>query len=207
MDRSSRFWNLTANRYSRLPLADEAVYLEKLRLVREHLDTRVRVLEFGCGTGSTALLLSPHVRSYLALDFSSRMIEIARAKAEGEGMDNLEFQCRAFAEFEAPDASFDVVLGMSILHLLKDWQGALEKVYALLPPGGMFFSSTACIADMDTPARHLSRLGGLMGLLPVLSVFSQEQLTGQLTRTGFRVLQEWVPGEKKPVFVAAVKPE
>ena len=38
----------------------------------------MEVLEFGCGTGSTALTLAPNVRHIQATDVSPKMLEIAR---------------------------------------------------------------------------------------------------------------------------------
>ena len=207
MDRSYRFWNLLAQRYARTPIADEQAYQEKLRLICEHLHDKARVLEFGCGTGSTAVALAPRCGSYLALDYSERMVDIGRGKATEEGLVHLQFECASITDFEASAAAFDTVLGMNVLHLLDDWRETIDKVFALLAPGGVFCSSTACLADMDTPARHLARLRGLMGFLPRLSVFSHEQLAAKLVDAGFEISHDWQPGENKAVFIAAFKPD
>ena len=105
------------------------------------------MLEFGCGTGSTALVHAARVKHILAIDISSKMIEIARAKAEANHVTNITFRRAAIDEFTAPDASFDAVLGHSILHLLEDRDSVIAKVHGMLKPGGVFISSTACIAD------------------------------------------------------------
>ena len=79
---STRFWDRIANRYSRTPIADEATYQTKLRITQDHLRPDMDVLEFGCGTGSTALVHAPVVNRILAIDISSKMIGIARDKAK-----------------------------------------------------------------------------------------------------------------------------
>jgi ubiquinone/menaquinone biosynthesis C-methylase UbiE len=52
-----------------------------LDCTRKHLSASDNVLEVGCGTGTTALLLAPSVKQITASDISSRTIEIAREKA------------------------------------------------------------------------------------------------------------------------------
>lgn len=195
-----------AKRYANQPLANEEAYLGKLREMKEHIDQRTRVLELGCGTGSTALLLAPYAQRYLALDYSARMVAIASEKAERAGIENLTFECASVADVEAGAATYDVVVAMSVLHLLHDWREVIAKIHTLLEPGGVFFSSTACLGDMKTPARHLASLRGFMGLLPRLSVFTKDEFMSALEDAGFKVFHESQPGEEAVVFVAAVKP-
>jgi ubiquinone/menaquinone biosynthesis C-methylase UbiE len=45
----------------------------------------MEVLEFGCGTESTAIAHAPYVKHIQALDISSKMIDIAQGKAQGFG--------------------------------------------------------------------------------------------------------------------------
>ena len=58
MPPSSKFWDRIAARYARKPVADEAAYRRKLAVTRDYLAPDMDVLEFGCGTGSTAIVLS-----------------------------------------------------------------------------------------------------------------------------------------------------
>lgn len=46
-----------AKRYARQPIADEAAYRRKLEVTRTYFRPDMHVLEFGCGTGSTALAM------------------------------------------------------------------------------------------------------------------------------------------------------
>jgi len=61
MNNSAKFWDKVAERYSRQPVADEAAYQEKLQVTREYFQPYMEVLEFGCGTGSTAIEHAPYV--------------------------------------------------------------------------------------------------------------------------------------------------
>ena len=205
MTSSARFWDRHAEGYAKKPVADEAAYQHKLAITRRYLRADTRLLEFGCGTGSTALVHAPLVKHIDAIDISAKMIEIARRKADGATVGNVSFAQASIEAFGAPDASFDVVLGMSILHLLRDWQGAIAKVHRLLKPGGAFVSSTACIRDMSSVLGVVLPMGHAVGLLPSLSVFRVAELRQALQQAGFAIDYEWTPGKRKAVFIVAQK--
>ena len=64
MFQRSWFWDRLAKRYARMPVADQAAYETKLEKTRAFLRPDSRVLEFGCGTGSTAILHAPPCGAY-----------------------------------------------------------------------------------------------------------------------------------------------
>jgi ubiquinone/menaquinone biosynthesis C-methylase UbiE len=74
------FWDRIAPKYARKPVDDPDAYEEKLALAASLLRPGDRVLEIGCGTGTTALRLAPNVDHYTATDGSGAMIGIADAK-------------------------------------------------------------------------------------------------------------------------------
>ncbi|MEM8753406.1 MAG: class I SAM-dependent methyltransferase [Pseudomonadota bacterium] len=203
--RTARFWDRVAEGYAKKPVPDEGVYQEKLRITRELLPEDAKVLEFGCGTGSTALALAPYVGRLLATDVSAKMIEIALGK-QGETAENVLFRQASFDELDQPDESFDVVLGHSILHLLEDRDAAIARVWRLLRPGGLFISSTACIgADMPI-FRWIGPIGKALGLLPYVAVFKDDDLVRSMTEAGFAIERRWRPGRGRGLFLVARKP-
>ena len=209
MPKPSRFWDRHAEGYAKRPVADEAAYQKKLQVTQEYLRPEMEVLEFGCGTGSTALIHAPHVRHIRAIDISAKMLEIARRKAADAKLGNVTFEQAAIDDFEAPAGSFDAVLGLSILHLLEDRDAVIAKVHRLLKPGGLFVTSTACIADMKPLYRLFMLavpLGRVFGLLPLVRSFTAQDLRASLTGAGFALEHDWRPGEGKAVFIVAKKP-
>ena len=92
MREPDKFWDKIAERYSKKPVADEAAYQKKLEVTRSYFHFEMKVLEFGCGTGSTAIAHAPYVKHILAIDISSKMIEIARAKAAADKVKNVTFK-------------------------------------------------------------------------------------------------------------------
>jgi ubiquinone/menaquinone biosynthesis C-methylase UbiE len=202
-----KFWDRIARRYSRAPVADEAAYQEKLRKTREYLTPDTEVFEFGCGTGSTAVYHAPYVKRILAIDVSSKMIEIARAKAESKGIDNVSFEVGSIEDFEAAEESYDVVMAHSILHLLKDRSRALAKVHSMLKPGGTFVSSTGCVQNVFLrKAIGLAfSLVSLTGFMPYINISSAEQLVRSIEEAGFHIEHQWRPDRNAALFLIAKK--
>lgn len=201
------FWNRLADRYAAQPVADEAAYQTKLAATRRHLRPDMVLFEFGCGTGSTALVYAPYVRHVRAVDFSERMIEIARAKAEQAGIGNVSFETASIESAELAPESLDMVLGLSILHLLKDKRAAVAKSYRALKPGGLFVTSTACLAEMMPWVRLITPLSNRLSFLPHLDPMTRTQLRQLMQASGFTVEHEWQPNRKAAVFMMARKPE
>ncbi len=206
MSQSSRFWDRIAERYSKKPVADEAAYQKKLQITREHLRPDSDVLEFGCGTGSTAISHSPYVRHLHAIDISSKMIEIARRKADQASIDNVTFEQSTLEEIRVPDQSMDAVLGLSILHLLENKEEAIAKVHRILKPGGVFVTSTACIGDTMKFFKIVVPIGKFLGLMPLVKVFTTDDLATNFTDAGFEIDHQWQPGKGDAVFIVAIKP-
>lgn len=204
-DRTSRFWDKIAARYSKKPVPDEAVYQRKLRVSRQYFEPHMEVLEIGCGTGSTAIAHAPYVKHIHATDLSAQMIAIARAKAEDQNVDNVLFERAAVEELKKPDESVDVVLGLSILHLLENKEAVIAEVYRMLKPGGVFITSTACIGDMMSVFKLILPVGRLFGLMPLVGIFTSVELEQSLTKTGFEIEHRWQPGKGKAVFIVSRK--
>jgi ubiquinone/menaquinone biosynthesis C-methylase UbiE len=207
MNQSAKFWDKIAKRYSKRPVADEASYQEKLRVTRTYFRPDAEVLEFGCGTGSTAINHSPYVRHIHAIDISSKMIEIAQEKADEGKVSNVTFEQSTIEGVSVPDQSLDAVLGLSILHLLENKEGAIAKAHRMLKPGGVFVTSTTCLGDSMKFFKLIAPVGKLFGLMPLLKVFTTGELSASLTDAGFEIDHQWQPGKGKAVFIVAKKAE
>lgn len=206
MPPSDKFWNKIAVKYSKSPISDMQAYEEKLKRTQDLFRKEMDVLEFGCGTGSTALIHAPFVNHITASDISASMLEIARSKATDAGLDNLTFVHSSFEDLAAEPSSFDVVMGHSILHLLEDRAFAIQKAYDLLKPGGYFVTSTACLTGHMKLLKGVLPLGRLFGLLPYVSFFSEDDLIKGIKEPGFSIEQSWQPAKGKSLFVVARKP-
>lgn len=204
MKSAQQFWDKAAARYAKSPVKDEASYQKKLAITRDYFQPDWSVFEFGCGTGSTAILHAPYVRDILATDVSAKMLEIAEAKARDGGIDNIRFQQGTLDSLSLTPGSFDAVLGLNILHLVEDPEAAISRVSSLLKPGGVFVSNTVLADDMKLHWRLLIPLMQALGFAPHVSRFGKKGLLAMLARAGFDIDHEWQP-DSLSVFIVARK--
>lgn len=205
MDAES-FWDKNAEKYAKSAVRDEAVYQEKLKITRGYLTPESRVLEFGCGTGTTALHHAPHAGEIMGTDISSAMIEIARNKAKQSGADNVRFEQATFENFDGEAGSFDMVLALNLLHLLPDPAGAINKAYDLLKPGGVFVTGTACLGDVIlSPWRIVIPVMRLFGKAPPVTYLKRKQLMADFLAAGFTVDHEMPAKKGQAAFVVLRK--
>ena len=207
MDQAAKFWDKIAERYSKRPIADEAAYQKKLQVTREYFRSDMEVLEFGCGTGSTAIDHAPYVKHIQAIDISSKMIEIAQGKADANNIENVTFRRSTIDELSMNDQTLDAVLGLSILHLLDNKEKVISRVHKILKPGGIFVTSTACIGDAMKFFKIVASIGKFLGLMPLVKVFTTRELEDSFTDAGFEIDYQWQSGKNKAVFIVAKKVE
>jgi len=207
MAHSAKFWDRIADKYFKQPIADEAAYQEKLQRTRQYFDAYSTVLEFGCGTGGTAINHAPYVKQIHAIDISPRMLEIARAQAAKKNVENVSFECADIANYEAPANAYDAVLGMSILHLVKNHDQIISKVHKMLKPSGVFVSSTACIGDRMAWFKFIAPIGRAIGKFPYVRILKADALVASLEANGFQIEERWRPnkGKAHAVFIVARK--
>ena len=204
MVEASRFWDKMAERYVASPIADVPTYERKLEITRGYLRPDMELLEVGCGSGATARLHAPYVKHILATDFSSRMIDLARAKSAEEGVTNVTYEVADVNTLDRP-GSFDMVLALSVLHLMEDRDATIRAIHGLLKPGGLFVSSTACIGDFAGIFRVIGPIGRALGLLPILNVMTHQELVASMEGAGFTIEHDWRPSKGKAVFIVARK--
>ena len=90
-------------------------------------------IEIGCGTGAFARLLAKRCKRVIALDLSSEMIRVARARSSE--FDNLEFQLADAMTWDFPQSHFDFICSIATLHHLQQRELFLKMKDALKPGG------------------------------------------------------------------------
>jgi ubiquinone/menaquinone biosynthesis C-methylase UbiE len=202
MVRSDGFWDRIAERYEKKPVGDEVAYQKKLAVTREYFRPDMEVLEIGCGTGSTAIAHAPYVRHIRATDISEKMIEIAKGKAEAAGVENIDFESCAVEDLDLEGEPVDVVLALSLLHLLEDKEAVIARVHAMLRPGGIFVSNTVCLGDSMKWFRFVGPIGRWLGVFPLVRIFTRSELESSLRSAGFHIEYTWQP-DRRVVFIVA----
>lgn len=92
----------------------------------------LNVLDAGCGTGYLTRMLQGRGAHVIGIDFSDRMIDIARAKAPG-----IDFRVESCSRLTSvADGSIDVVVSNYVLMDLPDIGGAVSAIHRVLRIGG-----------------------------------------------------------------------
>jgi SAM-dependent methyltransferase len=93
------------------------------------------VLEYGCGDGPNMVVLSRRGAKVIGLDISSEMLARAKQRLIANQCDEARLVLGSGHDLPLPDASVDIVFGISILHHL-DLEIASREVHRVLKAGG-----------------------------------------------------------------------
>ena len=202
---NAAFWNKAAPKYAKDAIGDMPAYEETLDRMREILQPHHRVLELGCGTGSTALELADSVDRYIGTDVASKMVKIAKGKLTEQSPQNPSFAVQDAGVMTS--GSNDVVLALNLLHLLPDLENTLAEIYKALPSGGLLISKTGLLKDGLWLLPLVIPLMRTIGKAPFVRSLSEESLIGLLENAGFKVTENLVQDGMVPrVFIVAQKP-
>jgi len=95
----------------------------------------LRILDAGCGDGVLATALAEHGADVTGIDADPRMLAAARARAETRILP-IAFADGDIGALPFPDASFDVVVAVTVLCFVPDTQHAVREMTRVLRPGG-----------------------------------------------------------------------
>lgn len=205
MSNTLKFWDRMAAGYAKKAIGDEAAYQHKLEKTQGYLKPSDRVFEFGCGTGGTAICHAPFVQQIIATDGSGKMLEIAKQRQSDAKVENVEFRLLNVDQQDVPDGPYDMILEMSIIHLLADRRLVLGKIYTALEPGGYFVSSTICMGNSLRLLRLFLPIGNWFGLLPKIGFFTDDALVDELEAAGFSIEYRHKANKDAAVFIVAKK--
>ena len=194
MQNAAVFWDKVAEKYAKSPISDMESYTYTLERTRSYLKRDDHVLEIGCGTGSTALLLAGDVRQITASDLSANMIAVGVRKAREQGIANVEFVTAGLSESKLDGGAYDAILALNILHLLEDLPAAARRINGLLKPGGIFISKTVCSFGAGTPLKFrlmklILPLMQMIGKAPYVNFMQSVELENIISSAGFKIIE------------------
>ena len=194
LSKDAAFWSKISRKYAADPIRNMEGYLATLERTKSYLTQNDHVLEIGCGSGSTALLLAPHVAHITGTDLAPGMVEIANEKRAEEGLTNVSFKVAEVLDHTPVSGGYDAVLAHNLLHLLPDLDGALAHIASLTKPGGIFVSKTVCAPAQGRFTYHLIRsvaipLMQAFGKAPFVNFPSVQSLEQKITASGFDIIE------------------
>lgn len=169
---------------------------EKIQLGKKDI-----LVDFGCGTGTFAILAAQRCTYVYAADISSAMLDHAKKKASERGVKNIDFLNTGFLNYEHKGKAPTVVSSTFAFHHLPDfWKGvALKRIHKTLAQGGRFYLCDV-ILDEEEPLEKISRfiekqdqVGGDFLREDAEQHFREEYSTydwvidGMLQRSGFKI--------------------
>jgi ubiquinone/menaquinone biosynthesis C-methylase UbiE len=172
-----------------MPMRNPEMWEATLARTLTHLAPDASVLELGCGTGSTALRLAPHVARYVGTDDAAAMVSIARERLADAPTAGLSFEQARPGDLSLPEGPFDVIVAFNLLHLLPDPPGALAEARDHLTPGGLLITKTPCLGGRYLVLWPLVRVLRLFGKAPALRFLTTERLEGLITKSGFVIIE------------------
>ena len=133
-----------------------------------------RVLVLGCGSGTLEREIAQHgwAREIVAIDLSAKVLEVAQAQAQAEGLDTIRYfqaDMNRLPVGQPPftPGSFDAVLGVSSVHHCANLALLYRHIGVLLAPGGWFFLDEYVGPDQfQWPDSQMQRLNQIARLLP-----------------------------------------
>lgn len=194
MQDALKFWDSAAEKYAKSPISDMDAYEYTLGRTRSYLRKDDHVLEVGCGTGSTALLLADSVAHITASDLSGNMIAIARNKAQQQGVENVDFVASDMFGPAIGKETYDVVMALNLIHLLEDTPAVMKRFGTLVKPGGYFISKTVCKPGRGLPFKFRMMLWALplmqmFGMAPFVKFMEISELERHITEAGFKIME------------------
>jgi phosphatidylethanolamine/phosphatidyl-N-methylethanolamine N-methyltransferase len=128
-----------------------------------------RVLEVGVGTG-LSLPMYPASVQVTGIDLSSEMLAKARARVARRGLANVEALVEMDAEaMDFPDASFDKVVAMYVMPVVRDPARVLEEFHRVCRSDGEIFIVNHVRSDnrlIGALEKGLARFSNQLGFRP-----------------------------------------
>jgi len=158
-------------------------WARRVKMLSSHLRSGMTVLELGCGIGYFTRELARSGADIVAVDVSPELLEIAHADCPAE---NIRYEIQDACALSYPDATFDSVVGSSVLHHLEIAE-ALPEIYRVLKVGGtVYFTEPNMLNPQIAIQKNVPWLKRRLGDSPDETAFFRWPLRRSFERTGFR---------------------
>jgi ubiquinone/menaquinone biosynthesis C-methylase UbiE len=97
------------------------------------------VLDVCCGSGASAIPAAKCVGdpgSVLGIDLAEKLLNLARIKAQKQGLTNINFHTGDFQDLGLKDASFDAIVCVFGIFFVPDMVAAVKELWRMVRPGG-----------------------------------------------------------------------
>ncbi|WP_432452009.1 class I SAM-dependent methyltransferase [Agarivorans sp. QJM3NY_29] len=211
MSKPEEFWDGASTKYDKTEERFEYIHSKSRENTRKFLKDSDTVLDYGCGTGTSACQFSSQVKEVHAIDISSKMIEIAREKSAAEKIENVRFEQSDIFDSKYSKESYDVILAFNMLHTVSSPEDVVLRISELLKPEGLFISVTPCLRQKMSFLVNLQiqlvRILCKLGLIPIpIRRITSSDVESILEAGGFQTVEsEEIYKDASSYFVVAKK--
>jgi ubiquinone/menaquinone biosynthesis C-methylase UbiE len=139
------------------------------------LNSTMRALDYGSGTGMLSFPLQEKLGHITLKDTSAGMLAVVEEKIAAWGIGNMSTRLMDLTAAPTPDERYDLIYSSMTLHHIPDTNAILKAFHTLLNPGGWL-----CIADLDQED------GSFHGIqVDVHHGFDRDALAAQAAQAGF----------------------
>lgn len=143
------------------------------------------VIDLGSGAGNDAFIARRIVGDrgkVIGIDFTEKMIELARANVEKLQFSNVEFRQGDIESMPVTSNKADVIVSNCVLNLVPNKHRVFGEVFRVLKPGG-HFSISDIVLQGNLPAKWKQIAELYAGC--VAGAISKEEYLGIIKETGF----------------------
>jgi len=154
----------------------------RVEMLKGRLEPGNKVLELGCGTGYFTRELVDTGAEITAIDISPELLEEARREIS---TGNVEFKIDNAYIMSFAEATFDHVIGSSVLHHLEI-RPALSEMFRVLKPGGSIaFTEPNMMNPQIALQKNIPSIKRRLGDSPDETAFFKVQMKKLLHEAGF----------------------
>lgn len=176
-DQAESIWNWSSPAGKRRATRRAAMIAEAAGL-----SPKMHVLELGCGTGLFTETFARFGTRVTAVDISPPLLEQARAR---QLPPTVEFRVEDAEQLSFDDATFDAVIGSSVLHHVAVAEALAEARRVLKPGGRLAFTEPNMMNPHVAIERKVPVVRRWAGVSPKETAFFRWGMARQLREAGF----------------------
>ena len=200
-----KFWGKVAKQYDNwISEAFSDQYIVNKSKLSSIISPEDTILEIGCGSGNMAYHLAPKCKKIIGTDLSPEMISVAKNREFKN--DNISFQVEDSYNLSFSENTFNKVICVNALQVMKEPQKAVLEGRRVLKEGGEFTSITYLFGESGLVEYFkLTKWVLKYGKPKYWNNFKQKQLRKIFLDEGFEIIEDEMIWKKPRVLFLRCK--